>query len=193
MREGHFDPKIAPILDSEERIKELRPYELLKDKAGIKPGMTCVDLGSGTGTFTFPLLACAGAEGIVYAVDDSEEMLRRIQSKKPPSNLILIHSDVRRTGLDNGIADFCLLSSILHEVDRPAELLAEAFRLLRPGGRVLNLDWKAELDFPGPTQKRRLSPEKVEQLFRQTGFLHFKYFDWSRNYYVVVGSKKRIR
>jgi len=190
MREGHFDPKISPVLDSEERIKELRPYQLLQEKAGIKPGMTCIDLGSGTGTFTFPLLACIGSTGIVYAIDDSEEMQAYIRSKNPPPNLIFVRSDVTQTGLDDGIADFCLLSSILHEVDQPAELMAEAFRLLKPGGRILVVEWKAELDSPGPPRRRRLSREKVEQLFRQTGFQNIQYFDWSRNYYATRGIKK---
>jgi ubiquinone/menaquinone biosynthesis C-methylase UbiE len=190
MKEGHFDPKIAPVLDSQERIKELRPFQLLKQKAGVKPGMTCIDLGSGTGTFTFPLLACVGAEGTVYAVDDSEEMQGYIRSKNPPPNLILTHSDVRRTGLDDGIADLCLLSSILHEVDRPAELLAEAFRLLRPGGRVLVVEWKAQLSSPGPPQELRLSREKVEGLFHKTCLHNLEYTDWSRNYYIVLGDKK---
>jgi ubiquinone/menaquinone biosynthesis C-methylase UbiE len=191
MREGHFDPKRAPYLDADERIKELRPYQLLNEKAGIKPGMTCIDLGSGTGTFTFPLLSCVGAEGIVYAVDDSEEMLQRIQAKNPPPNLMLVHSDVSRTGLNDEIADFCLLSSILHEVGEPAKLMAEVFRLLKPGGRVLAVDWKAELDSPGPPPKRRLSREKVEGLFLQAGFHSFEYFDWSRNYYIATADRKK--
>jgi ubiquinone/menaquinone biosynthesis C-methylase UbiE len=189
VKEGHFDPKIAPVLDSEERLKELRPYELLKDKGSVKPGMICIDLGSGTGTFTFPLLLCVGDKGAVYAVDDSDEMQEYIRSKNPPPNLIFVHSDVLRTGLDDGIADFCLLASILHEVDQPTDLLAEAFRLLKPGGRILDLDWKAELDSPGPPQKRRLSRDRVERLLRQVGFNTLEYFDWSRNYYVVLADK----
>ena len=189
MTEGHFDPKIAPVLDSQERIKELRPYQLLKDTAGITSGMTCIDLGCGTGTFSFPLLLCVGSEGVVYAVDDNEEMLEHIRAKNPPPNLIVVHGDVSSSGLDSDIADFCLLSSILHEVDQPAGLLAEAFRLLKPAGRVLVVDWKAELDSPGPPQSRRLSREKVEQFFKQADFLNFQYLDWSRNYYRVIADK----
>ncbi len=192
MREGHFDPKIAPVLDSNERIKELRPYQLLKDKAGIKRGWTCIDLGSGTGTFSLRMLSCVGAEGIVYAVDDSDEMLARIKANNPRPNLVLVHGDVTRTGLSDNIADFCLMSSILHEVDRPDKLVAEAFRLLRPGGSVLALDWKAELDSPGPPQRRRLSREKVENLLQQAGFINVAYSDWSRNYYVVIADKKKV-
>lgn len=191
MTEGHFDPKLSPVLDSEERIKELRPYQLLKEKAGIKAGMTCIDLGCGTGTFSFPMLLCVGAEGAVYAVDDSDEMLEHIEARNPPPNLILVHSDVSRTRLDNEIADFCILSSILHEVKQPASLLAEAFRLLKPEGRTLAVEWKADLDSPGPPQSRRLSREKVEQLFQHADFHNFEYLDWSRNYYVAVANKKK--
>lgn len=189
MTEGHFDPKRAPYLDADERIKELRPYQLLQDKAGIKPGMTCIDLGSGTGTFSSPLLFCVGTEGVVYAVDDSQEMLEHLREKNQPPNLILVHGDVSQTGLDNEIADFCIMSSILHEVDQPANLLAEAFRLLKLDGRVLVVDWKAELDSPGPPQRLRLSREKVEQLFKQVGFHNFQYLDWSRNYYIALADK----
>lgn len=191
MTEGHFDPKLSPVLDSQERVKELRPYQLLKDTAGVSPGMTCIDLGSGTGTFSFPMLLCVGSEGVVYAVDDSDEMLQHIQDKNPPPNLILVHGDVSKTGLDSGIADFCLLSSILHEVDQPAKLVAEAVRLLKPGGRVLDVDWKAELDSPGPPQRRRLSREKVEQLFKQAGLSNFEYLDWSKNHYVAIADKTK--
>jgi ubiquinone/menaquinone biosynthesis C-methylase UbiE len=189
MTEGHFDPKLSPVLDSEERVKELRPYQLLKDTAGVISGMTCVDLGCGTGTFSFPMLLCVGSEGVVYAVDDSDEMLERIRAKNPPPNLILVHGDVSQTGLDNEIADFCLLASILHEVEQPANLLAEAFRLLKPDGRILIVDWKADLASPGPPQSRRLSREKVEQLFKQVNLRNFEYLDWSKNHYVVTGSK----
>jgi ubiquinone/menaquinone biosynthesis C-methylase UbiE len=191
MTEGHFNPKRAPGLDSEDRLKELRPYHLLKDIADIKPGMTCIDLGSGTGTFSFPMLLSVGTEGTVYAVDDSAEMLEHLLEKNPPPNLILVPSDVSRTGLDNEIADLCFLSSILHEVEQPASLMAEAFRLLKHGGRILAVDWKAELDSPGPPRRLRLSREKVEHLFKQADFHNFQYLDWSRNYYVAVGYKKR--
>jgi ubiquinone/menaquinone biosynthesis C-methylase UbiE len=192
MVEGHFDPKRAPYLDADERIKELRPYELLKQKVGIKSGMTCVDLGSGTGAFSFPMLSYVGSEGVVYAVDDSDEMLGRIRTKNPPPNLKLVHSDVSHTGLNGGIADLCVMSSILHEVRKPAALLAEAFRVLKPGGRVLVVDWKADLASPGPPQKLRLSKEKVEHLFRPIIFQNIEYSDWSRNYYIVVADKKTV-
>jgi len=83
MTQDHFDIKRAPLLDNEERIKELRPQQLLTQVAGITKGMTCVDLGCGTGTFSLPMAYCIGSEGIIYAVDDSAEMLEHIRAKTP--------------------------------------------------------------------------------------------------------------
>ncbi|MEE9528484.1 MAG: class I SAM-dependent methyltransferase [Dehalococcoidia bacterium] len=192
MTEGHFDTKRAPLLDNEERLKELRPLQLLKNVAGITKGMTCVDLGCGTGTFSFPMVLCVGDQGVVYAVDDSEKMLEYIRAKKPPPNLMLVHSDATQTGLGSEIADICLLAFILHEVKRPDSLMAEISRLLKPGGRTLVVEWKADLDSPGPPRKRRLAREHVEELFKQNGFCYFNYLDWSKNHYVATGSKIQL-
>jgi ubiquinone/menaquinone biosynthesis C-methylase UbiE len=190
MTESHFDTKRAPFLDSEGRIKELRPYQLLRDTAGITNGMTCVDLGCGTGTFSFPMALCVGNEGVVYAVDDSNKMLEYIRAKNPPPNLILVNHDVSQTGLNDQIADFCLLAFILHEVKQHANLIAEAFRLLKPDGKVMVVEWKADLNSPGPPQSIRLARQDVELLFKEYDLNNFEYIDWSNNHYVAIGCKK---
>ncbi len=189
LAEGHFDTKKASFLDNEERLKELRPQQLLRDIAGITKGMTCVDLGCGTGTFSFPMVRCVGGEGIVYAVDDSTKMLEHMRVKNPPPNLELIHRDVEETGLSSEIADFCLLAFILHEVEQPHRLIAEALRLLKPGGKITAVEWKAELDSPGPPRRKRLTRAHLEELFRQLGFYGFKYLDWSLNHYAASVTK----
>ena len=185
--DGCFDIKQASKLDSEGRIKELRPYELVKDVAGVRDGMVCIDFGSGSGTFALPLASYVGDAGKIYAVDRSAEMLEHLRAKNPPPNVILVQRDVEQTGLDNGIADVCLLAFILHEVKVPDRLMAEAFRLLKPGGRVMVVEWKAELASPGPPQKVRLTRGQVEQLFKQVGLALVMYIDWSVNHYVVIG------
>ncbi len=189
--QGHFDTKRARVLDNEERIKELRPHQLLTEVAGITKGMTCVDLGCGTGTFSLPMVYYVGNEGIVYAVDDSAEMLEYLRARNPPPNLKLVQRDAKQTELSSQIADFCLLAFILHEVKQPDGLINEAFRLLRPEGKALVVEWKAELDSPGPLRSRRLSREQVGRLFEQIGFSCFQYLDWSKNHYVAISSKKR--
>lgn len=191
MNDGCFDVRRASKLDSEGRIKELRLDEFLKDVAMVTGGMVCIDFGSGTGTFALPLAQYAGNNGKVYAVDNSAEMLGHIRAKKPPPNLILIQRDVARTELDDQIADLCLLAFILHEVKQPDNLIAEAFRLLKPGGRLLVVEWKADLESPGPPKSRRVTRGQIEQLFGQAGLSSVQFIDWSQNHYVAIGSKGR--
>ncbi len=187
MDKGIFDIKQAHKLDNPERIKELRPRELLTKVAGITRGDTCVDFGSGTGIFALPMAELVGSEGKVYAVDNSLEMMAHIKAKNPPLNLALTHADVTQTGLNSRIADVCLLAFILHEIKEPDKLITEAVRLLKPGGRLVIVEWKAELDAPGPPRKVRITKERIEQLTRQTGLTPATYLDWSHNHYVAVG------
>jgi ubiquinone/menaquinone biosynthesis C-methylase UbiE len=189
MSEGCFDIRQANKLDSPGRIKDLRPQELLKEMARIDFGNTCVDFGSGTGIFALPMAELVGSNGKVYAVDHSPEMLGHIRAKNPPNNLTLFHADVGSTGLDDGIADICLLAFILHEVKEPGNVVAEAFRLLKAAGRLVVVEWKADLDTPGPPRKVRISHEQITRLFTQIGLTSPRYLDWSQNHYVAIGTK----
>ena len=71
MNEGIFDIKQAHKLDNPSRIKELRPYDLLENAAGVIKGMTAVYFGSGTGTFALPLADMVVDAGKCYALDNS--------------------------------------------------------------------------------------------------------------------------
>jgi ubiquinone/menaquinone biosynthesis C-methylase UbiE len=188
--EGIFDINQAHKLDNPGRVRDLKPQELLRDVAGIKNGDTCVDFGSGTGLFALPMAELVGSKCKVYAVDNSLEMMEHIRAKSPPANLILINKDVEKTGLAGQIADFCFLAFILHEVKEPGDLIAEAVRLLKSGGKLVVVEWKTDLDSPGPPRKVRISKYQIEQLFGRSGLTLEIYLDWSPNHYVAVGRKK---
>ena len=176
-------------LEDESRVEELKPYDLLRNVAGITEGMTCVDLGCGTGVFTIPMAEITGKAGKVYGVDNSAELLEYLRRKKPPLNIVLINSDVRKTGLESGIADFCLLAFILHEVKDPEVLVSEAHRLLKSGGKMMAVDWRADAKGKGPPVSIRLKRTRVQQIFKSCHFKDFQYRGWSVNHYVVTGIK----
>ncbi|MFC1944513.1 class I SAM-dependent methyltransferase [Chloroflexota bacterium] len=163
MSEGIFDTRQANKLDNPSRIEELKPLELLRDIAGISTGYTCADFGSGTGIFALPMTELVGDEGKVYAIDNSDVMHSHLRAKNPPPNLRIINSDVNETDLNDSIADICLLAFILHEVKRPDLLIAEATRLLKPGGSIIIVEWKADRDSPGPPRHIRISGEQIKQ------------------------------
>lgn len=188
-REGVFDPKHASSLDEPWRINELKPYELLKDTIGIKAGYICVDFGSGTGTFALRMAELVGKEGKVYAVDNSEVMMDHIKTNPPPQ-LVPVLSDVQQTRLDDGIADICFLAFILHEVKQPEKLIGEAARLMKPDGKIVILEWSMDADTPMPPRHRRISREKIEELFGHTGLTLTSFIERTSNHYVAIGTKR---
>lgn len=192
MNDGCFDVKHAAKLDGEGRLKELRLLELLRDVAGVRSGMVCVDFGSGTGVFALPLADLVGNEGKVYAVDRSAEMHGHIQAKNPPPNLILVESDVTQTALGSQIADVCLLAFILHEVKQPATLMAEASRLLKTGGKAVVVEWRADSVLRGPPLSRRITRNQIEEIFNGAGLSFADYREWSVNHYVAMGKHSSI-
>ncbi len=185
---GRFDTSRPGRLNNVERIQELRPVELLKDFAGLNPGMTCVDIGSGTGVFSSRMIEIVGPAGTVFAVDKSVSMLNYLKSLNLPGNLRLVQADASRTGIDSACADMCLAAFILHEVNSPTEILAEAHRLLKPGGMIVVVEWRMDTNH-GPLHHIRISPDKAKALFLQVGFLYEKQADWSLNHYVIAGKK----
>lgn len=187
--EGIFDTSHGHKLDREERVRELQPDRLAREVAGMQAGMTAVDFGSGSGTFALPLAELAGESGKVYAVDNSAEMQALLRAKNPPPQLVPVAAEVMQTGLDGGIADICLLAFILHEVQEPEQLAAEAARLLRPGGQAVVLEWRAEKYKPGPPRDVRISKERLAELLQEAGLQMESYAGWSDNAYTAVGRK----
>ena len=189
MTDTHFDVSKAARLDNESRVKELRIPDLLRTVGGVKKGMTGVELGCGTGTFALRLAGLVGLKGKVYAVDDSDDMLGILKSRNPPPSLNWVKADFTATGLGSGIADFCLAAFILHETKEPQKALDEAYRLLKPGGRLLAVEWRSEFDSPGPPQRIRLSTEQMKEMFAAAGFKDFTSAVWTEKHYYGTATK----
>lgn len=149
--------KSQSFFDQAEDWDSLRG-ELFSDAAGlfsllplVRPGLTVVDVGTGTGGM-LPYLAQVASR--IVAVDLSGEMLRRARARARTlglGNVAFLQGDVSRLPLGDDEVDAAFSSLVLHHAPRPAEALREMARVVRPGGSVVvvdlvshGLDWLRE-------------------------------------------------
>ena len=106
----------------------------------LLPPFDVADIGCGEGYLT--LEAARWARRVV-AVDRSAEVLQRataLARRRRVTNVTWKKGDIEKLPLEDKSVDVALLSQSLHHATDPGEALAEAARILRPGGRVLVLD-----------------------------------------------------
>ncbi len=99
---------------------------------------TVADLGCGTGQFAATVAPFVGR---VLAVDGSAAMLAAARRRLVPhENVVLKQGDLEALPLEDGEADLAVLLLVLHYLPQPAAALAEAARVVKPGGRLLVVD-----------------------------------------------------
>jgi ArsR family transcriptional regulator len=106
----------------------------------LMPPLGVADLGCGEGYLTIEAARWARR---VIAVDQSREVLDRARAmakRRRVSNVTWKRGRLEKLPLAGESVDLALLSQALHHVEEPAAALAEAWRVLRPGGRVVILD-----------------------------------------------------
>src|SRR3989304_6670235 len=118
---------------------------------GLRENDIVADLGAGTGFYA----VAAGRmvpQGKVYAVDVQKDFLMTIKSKAREANLPNVETlwgDVEKLGgtkIGDEVVDVVIASNILFQVENQERFLEEAKRILKPGGRVLLVDWSDSSD-----------------------------------------------
>ena len=134
----------------------------------LTPKVRIADLGAGDGTLS--RLLARQAES-VHCVDNSPRMVqvgRALAKKEQLRNLTYVLGNIEKVPLPDRSIDLALLSQALHHAENPRLALAEAFRILKPGGRLLILDLRAHRF------------EKARELYadRWLGFKENELHDW---------------
>jgi len=110
---------------------------------GLKPGEHVLDIGSGPGLLACELAEAAGPNGSVTGIDPSQPMLSRARGRpRPPGSARLTFGPGEATSLPlaDGSFDAATSTQVYEYVDDMPGALAEVYRVLRPGGRLLVLD-----------------------------------------------------
>lgn len=158
-------------------------------KLGLNEGMKVVDLGAGSGFYTIEAAKRVGGSGRVYAVDVQKDLMERLRGvgvSQGLRNIEVIWGNVEKIGgtkLREALADRVIASNILFQIEKPDDFALEVKRILKPGGKVLIVDW---------SEASALSPKvifpamKAQALFEKAGFKLDQSFNAGDHHYGLV-------
>src|SRR5262249_7136375 len=140
---GH---QAAGWLERPEREREEQPAKLMK-ALKLRPGDRVADIGAGSGYFTFRIASEVGPKGKVYAVDIQKEMLDLIRQRMRAgrvTNVEPILGTITDPRLPVESVDLILLVDVYHEFSHPFEMTEAMVKALKPGGRLVFVEYRLE-------------------------------------------------
>ena len=146
--------RLAPVmgwqgagwLERNERVDEEEP-DVALDVLKIAKGASVADVGAGSGYITVKLAKRVGATGTVFANDlqpQMLEMLRRRLEKEKIANVTLVQGTVDDPKLPAASVDLEIMVDVYHEFSQPQAMLRGLRQALKPGGRLVLLEYRKE-------------------------------------------------
>lgn len=165
-------------------------------KISISEKQHVAELGCGNfGFFVFPLARLVGRQGKVYAVDILRETLEEIKSRSSKENLPQIETIwsnlevFRATKIETNSLDSALIINVLNQSTKKSEIIREATRLLKRGGKLLIVEWKNS-DIPfGPKPEQRVNLDSLKTTTAKIGLALTEEFSAGPYHYGLVLSK----
>lgn len=157
----------------------------------INQNFIAADLGCGSGFFTVPLSQKVKK---VYGIDVQEEMLQFLEQKIRKlkiKNIELLLSKENEIPLEDESVDLLVSVNTLHEFDDKERMIEEMRRTLKPGGKVLIVDFKKEDTGFGPPVYIRVPKKQAKKLFEKKGFTTLKAKDLTYHYLLVLSKENK--
>jgi ubiquinone/menaquinone biosynthesis C-methylase UbiE len=174
------------VFESPERDRWQQPDEVVK-ALGLKPGETIVDLGAGTGYFTRRFAAAVAPNGRAIGLDVEPGMVDHMREDARERGLADYDARVVKPddpGLAPSSVDVVFLCDAYHHIDDRPDYFRKVRAALKPGGRVVDVDFKKQPLPVGPTPAHKVAREQVikemqragYRLAREHDFLPYQYF-----------------
>lgn len=144
--------------------------------AALREGVRVGDFGTGSGHYAHAAARIVGERGRVFAVDIQKDLLARLKKhagEEKLRNIEVVWGDIDEVNgsrLAPDSLDFVILANVLFQVEHRKQAALEAARVLKPGGRVLVVDWESSFGGMGPRAGDVLAKRDVEELLEGAGF-----------------------
>jgi ubiquinone/menaquinone biosynthesis C-methylase UbiE len=174
----------AKTLNDPKRDVWQKPKEVVQ-ALGLGKSEVIADIGAGTGYFARRFAPVAEK---VYAVDIDEAVLKTAADGAPP-NLEVILAAADDPKLPDNSVDTVFFCDVLHHISNRPDYLKKLSRSLRPGGRVVIIDFQKKALPVGPPPSMKLSEQEVIAQMKEAGFTKTKSFDILPYQYFLVFNK----
>jgi ubiquinone/menaquinone biosynthesis C-methylase UbiE len=160
------------VFDDPARDAWQKPASVV-DALQLRPGMCVADLGAGTGYFSRYLAAAVGEAGTVFAVDTDPALVAHLRQRAEHENvpnLVPVLASADNPRLPVGAVDVVLIVDTVHHIDDRINYLRRLRRVLKPGGRVVVIDFKKQAIPVGPPPEHKLARQQVVEEFTTAGY-----------------------
>jgi len=161
----------------------------------LGPGMKVADIGAGTGLYALSAARAVGDSGRVYAIDVQQELLLKLkaESKRAHINTIeMIWANAEKPGgtkLKDASIDAVILSNVLFQAEDMRAMLLESIRILKPGGKLLIIDWTDSFGGLGPKPADVVRREEARSLALGEHLIFVNEFKAGEHHYGLIFSK----
>jgi ubiquinone/menaquinone biosynthesis C-methylase UbiE len=160
----------------------------------VQDGMKVADIGAGSGFYSIETAKKVGARGLVYAVDIQQDLLERLKKSAALvglHNIEIIWGNAEKIGgtkLRENIADRVIVSNVLFQIESKDRdnFVLELKRIVKPGGKLLLVDWQSGSPLTPPNA---VSVMTAEALFQKAGWTLEKNFDAGDHHYGIILKK----
>lgn len=140
-------------------------------------GAKVADFGAGSGHYAVWASEAVGGEGKVYALEIQKDLLSRLSSlvkERGANNVEVIWADLEKEGgstLKDASIDSGIVANVLFQIENKGSFAKEVSRVIRPGGKLLVVDWSDSFGHLGPHHDHIVSQAEAKELFEKQGFV----------------------
>lgn len=162
----------------------------------IPRGSIVADFGCGAGYFSIPLSQTVGKKGMVYSLDILPQALESVESGAKIAginNIVTRRANLENnegSGLNENSVDWVILKDILFQNKKKGVIIKEAYRVLKPKGKALIVEWSNKNFSVGPEKKLRISGEALLHFIRKNKFSVGKIIKAGNFHYAMVVEKE---
>jgi ubiquinone/menaquinone biosynthesis C-methylase UbiE len=167
------------------------------EQFSLGSGNYVADFGAGSGWYSFAAAEAVGATGKVYAIDVQKSLLEKLKNEarniRHLMNLEIVWADLEHLGgtrLRENSMDAVIAANVFFLFENKDNPCMEIRRILKPGGRLLLIDWSSSFGGMGPASNAVFSMENAKKLFEKHGFTEDREISGGAQHYGIIFRKK---